>query len=205
MNTSKLVFSLNKTEMIVVEFQDDIDKMHCCSEAPIFFVQGAQKYMLENWTLSFNIPILSSLLNLVLKNELQLHALITKDLGYLYAQYKFYSADRTMLEKIGFVFEQVNGQYSWVGERYLVWAYDMAVWLYNDGNGDIVLELTPVYKGNKFDFDGETDFTQYEQFLRDYKPLFTRTLSREVAQQWLEQANSILRQMTENSERQRSG
>ena len=200
MSTSRIVFSLDKEEKIVIELQDAINRMHCCSEAPIFFVQGDQRYLLEKWMLSFNIPILSSLLNQALQNELPIHQLIMEDLGYSYAQYRFYSADRIMLEKFGFVFEKVDGQYSWIGEKYLLWAYDMAAWLYNDHNGNIVLEITPVYKGNKFDFDGETDFTQYEQFLKDYKPLCIRTIPCEVAQQWLDQANGLLRLIADNTE-----
>ena len=201
MSTSKIVFSLNETEKIVIELHDAINRIHCCSDASIFFVQGVQQYLLEKWMLSFNIPILSSLLSQALKNKLPMHKLIMEDLGYLYAQYRFYSADRIMLGKLGFVFEKVDGQYSWMGEKYLLWAYDMAAWLYNDTDGNIVLELAPVYKGNRFDEEGETDFTDYDAFLKNYKPLFTRVIPRDVAQQWLDQANKILQHIADNVER----
>ena len=41
----------------------------------------------------------------------------------------------------------------------------------------------------------------WQAWHKDYKPLFIRTLPREVAQQWLDQANSILKQITDNIER----
>ena len=141
---------------------------------------------------------LVSLLVKASSNQLLRHESVSSTIGSLFTSYRFYSFDSELSKQQGLVFDEED---EWVGNKHLLFAHDIAVWIYNDQNSEIILEFTPWYKGNYFDDEGETDFTQYEQFLKDYKLLFTRTLPREVGQQWLDQANNILKQIAENTER----
>jgi hypothetical protein len=198
MKNHEIVFTLNKKEKIIVELMEPLVLIGCGQGVPIFFMQGSGKVKIDSDDMRWDMNSLSSLLTAALRNRLTLHESIKENIGYLYAQLVFYGFDRHMAKKQGLIFDEED---EWVGTKHLLFAYDIAIWIYNDQQGAIILEFTPWYKGNYFDFEGETDFTQYEQFLKDYKPLFTRTLPRDVAQQWLDQANSILKQITENSER----
>jgi hypothetical protein len=198
MHRNEILFSLTQTESMVLVLEESLTEVHCCYEAPVFFRGKEGEFLLSDDTVRHHMYKLVSLLTKSLSNGLLCHKSLHLNIGSLFTRYRFYSFDQDMAEKQGLIFDEED---EWVGTKHLLFAYDIAVWIYNDQQSAIILEFTPWYKGNYFDFEGETDFTQYEQFLKDYKPLFTRTLPRDVAQQWLDQANSILKQITENSER----
>lgn len=200
MSAYVIIFQLNELEKIVIEFDDASIMMNCCHEVPIFFIGQSERLQIDCDSVRSCTEHLQCLLLRALNNELQLHHSIQNNIGYLYTQYKFYWYDSSILETMGFVFEDNKGKKRWVGKKHLLFAYDIAVWIYNDSNGNIVLEFTPWYTGNNFDEEGETDFTQYDAFLKSYKPLFTRVISREVAARWLNQANQILQQIADNVE-----
>jgi len=201
MNLYEITFQLNESEKIVIKFGEQAVMMNCCHEVPIFFVGESERLQIDCDSIRSCTQHLQSLLMKALNNELQLHKSVQNNIGYLYTQYKFYWYDSSILETMGFVFEDNKGKKRWVGKGYLLFAHDVAVWIYNDSKEDIVLEFTPWYTGNNFDEEGETDFTQYDAFLKEYKSLFTRIIPRDVAQQWLDQANQILQQIADNVER----
>lgn len=201
MENNNYVFQYNDMESIVIELELPRSEIHCCTEAPIFFYMGDLKFLLENWMISFNVPILSVLLTQALNRQLLLDASIKQDIGYLYAQYRFLTYYQNTLEQTGFLFvDQLNGR-DWIGRKYLAWGHEVALWIYNDVADNIVLEFTPMYKGPKFDQEEEFDTLPFEQFLKTYKPLCTRILASNIAQQWLAQANSILDQIAANTAR----
>ena len=201
MSAHATTFQLSEAEKIVIGLDDQSEMMHCCYEAPVFFVGESERLQIDCDSVRSCMEHLQYLLMKALNNELQLHESIQNNLGYLYTQYKFYWYDSSILETMGFVFEDNKGKKRWVGKGLLLFAHDVAVWIYNDSKKDIVLEFTPWYKGNRFDEEGETDFTNYDAFLKNYKPLFTRVIPRDVAQQWLDQANKILQHIADNVER----
>lgn len=47
----------------------------------------------------------------------------------------------------------------------------------------------------------EPDYIPYEEWIKTYKPYFITTLSRETAQQWLEQAEYIIKIVDDNQRR----
>jgi hypothetical protein len=198
MSLYEIVFKLNELERIVIELDDISVMMDCCCEVPLLFFKGLEKIQIDLDSVRSYMRGLISSLTQALDNQLIPHESIAHDWGLLYAHYSFYCFDRAISKRLGIVLDVKN---NWIGNKHLLFAYDIAVWVYNDVSGAIKLDFTPWYSGNYFDFEGETDFTQYDQFLKDYKPLFTRTIPREIAQQWLDQANSILKQIADNSER----
>jgi len=48
------------------------------------------------------------------------------------------------------------------------------------------------------------DYISFEQFMKTYKPILVAEINRALAQQWLEQANSILQRIAKSVERQRN-
>ena len=198
MHRNEILFTLNTTESIVLFLEKTLAVVHCCYEAPIFFRSEGQEFLLSEDTVRHHMHKLVSLLVKASSNQLLRHESVSSTIGSLFTSYRFYSFDSELSKQQGLVFDEED---EWVGNKHLLFSHDIAVWIYNDQNSEIILEFTPWYKGNYFDDEGETDFTQYEQFLKDYKLLFTRTLPREVGQQWLDQANNILKQIAENTER----
>ncbi len=197
MNEREIILKLNETEKIVIEFEESLNDIHCCSEASIIFYKNSEKIKLESGMLTINLPTLSYLLEHALNNKLPLHKSIKRDIGYLYTQYTFYAYDKNILENMGLIFDKTNDD--WVGIKHLLWAgYNFAIWMYNDKTGAITLEFTPRYKGDYFDPKDSDNFEAYKQFLENYKSYLAITISHETAQRWLTQANYVLKQIDEN-------
>lgn len=200
MNNHEIIFKLNDIEKIVIIPEESLNDIHCCSEALIIFYKNSEKFKLESGMLTVNLPTLSYLLEQALKNKLPLHESIKEDIGYLYTQYTFYAYDKNRLENMGLVFDKIDDD--WVGIKHLLWAgYDFAVWVYNDKNGNIMLEFTPRYKGDYFDPEDSSEFEAYNTFIKNYKSYLTTTISHNTAQQWLAQANALLKQIDDNVQR----
>lgn len=198
MNKPEIILKLNNTQKIVIHLEEPLNEIHCCSDALITFHENNQILKLENNTLTFSLPTLTYLLTKAINNKLPLHKSVEGKIGYQYAQDVFFAYDKNTLEPLGLVFDKNN---DWIGRKYLLWSYDFAVWMYNDKYGNIKLEITSVYKGGYFDPEDSNGVEAYEQFLKNYKSYLTTTISRETAQQWLDQANDILKHIDENIKR----
>lgn len=194
----EIIFKLNDTQKIVITPEESLNDIHCCSRALITFNNGNEILKLEDDTLSHNLHILISLLTDAINNRLPLHNSLKKKIGYLAAQYSFYAYDADKLKKLGLILDKNN---VWIGKNYQLWGWDFAGWIYNDKDGNIILELTPRYKKGWFDPDDTNKTKEYTEFLKNYKSYFTTIIPREVARQWLNQATIILEQINENVER----
>lgn len=192
----EILFILNPQEQIVLALYDPLQEIHCCYRGRIFFVQESESFTIFNDHIRHGMQRLRILLTAALQNELLLDPSINNNLGYLYAQYSFNCFDKNKAEQLGLIFDDQN---NWVGRKYLLWAYNqVALWMYNDDKGSIILEFTPWYTGERYNEEYVSDYTEYEVFLAGYNPLFKRQLSPELAQQWLNQANNILQQIDDN-------
>ena len=69
---------------------------------------------------------------------------------------------------------------------------DLVTWIYNDNKNNIILELTPIWPWH-FDNpeEGET-FITYEKFMKNYQSYLTRIISKDVAEQWVQQCKEAL-------------
>lgn len=205
---NEITFMINEVEKIVFKLDCSIDSINCCSEASIYFIKNNHQFLLDkDDSIRFNLECLVDIIMKALHNELILHKSIINDIGYDYNEYK--------QGKSGFTFEKDKGDDNelWVGYKYLLWGYEEVVWVYNDENLNIILEITPKFL-NKIsessDLEKENVLIEiansvlYEQWIKDYKPFLIRKIPRNVAQQWLDQANQILKQIEENIKRMRS-
>ncbi len=215
MNKHNLIFQLNDTEKIVVELDASIDGVNCCTEAPIVFFQGSKKVILSEDAVRNNMIILSNLLTKALKNKLQLHESITQDIGYLFNQYSDYLCDDTSTVQNNFGYTKLDGRDTWAGNNYSLWNSDLASWIYNDVDGSIIFELTPIYPEDFFYTKNEPPILRqrlrrarqtvpYQEWIKGYAPYLITTIPHNVAQQWLEQADSIVKQIDESTAKLRS-
>jgi len=142
-----------------------------------------------------------------LENELSLDTSINEDIGFMYNQYDYLFWTKDSIVVDDFVHELSETTPVWVGMRYQLWMTKKYVtWLYNDNNGLIIFEVTPLYPFSYRNSSKEQDYITYKKWIKNYKSCLTRTISREVAQQWFEQANKIEIQIADNIERwQREG
>jgi hypothetical protein len=144
MNSHEITFQLNKLEKIIIELHDPLSMVHCCYGAPLFFVTESEKIQIDSADVRYYMRRLQSLLVVALDNQLQLDKSVHDYIGYFYAQCMFYWCDHEIAKEFGLVFDEDN---QWVGCKHLLFAYDIAIWMYNDAHGAIILEFTPWLQG----------------------------------------------------------
>ena len=202
----EIFFNLSTTEKIRIECEDGIQDVHCCYWGHIFFIQEHHSYLLMHDTIMYCQQCFAGILKKVLANKLklhssmQLHGPLNKDIGFCFNESRQSKPD--LVRKV-----EENGEGGgWIGMKYMVWGSKVITWIYNDSDGNIIFELTPSFPGEptyKFDDEPPTpeeiaNSAWYEEWIKSYKPILIRKIPREVAQQWLEQAEEILKTIEDN-------
>jgi hypothetical protein len=215
MKQYNIIFKLSDTERIVLSLKESIDRIHCCYWADIFYVQNNTHYLLMHEVVRYSMDCFVGSLKKVLSNQLKLHPSIEiygslkKDIGYIFNEQR-YGNSKNVIEELEEI-EEGKKYTIWVGYKYMVWAKDVVLWMYNDDVGNIFLEITPCFPGKPTYFDVNESLTneekenlaKYNQWIKGYKPLLIRKVSREIAQQWLIQANKVLSIIEENVKKMR--
>jgi len=121
-------------------------------------------------------------------HKLQLHNLITQDIGYLWNEW--------CQEKLDKAYEKNS---EWIGWKNMVWNSDgggtqaLNTWLYNDSKGKIIFEITPDYNWHDPDAQMNVPFIPYEEFIKNYKPYIIREVPLDIAKIWLAKAKAIIK------------
>lgn len=179
MNKNNIIFPLNESDKIVIALEEPLTVVHCCYQAPLIIYLGEKKYTFPSESIRHMIQCLIHLLEKALQKKLYAHESIT-NLGH--AQNEYYQ------NELSVAYENKE----WVGMHNLLWSGKGAsAWLYNDKNGAITLEITPVYAYPINDSDDE-HYIPYEQWIKNYKTYARKEIPFAVAQEWLKKAKSIL-------------
>ena len=192
MNTSQFIFPFSDHEYIEIKMQSIEDALHCCTQIPmIYHMQSSQEILLSIGSVKNNMYMFAKLLRKALANSLKLDASIHTNIGYLFNQdlYEVQDDVRSTLK-----YEQFGVLEFWVGQSYKLWSYQSASWLYNDNTGTIVFEITPLYIPKNKQFDEEN----YQEFMKNYIPIYTTTISHETAQIFLQKAETILHELEDH-------
>ena len=186
-NTKTIIFPLNNNEHILMELGKPLNKID--SEAPLdripvkIFISNTYLHLTNQWPLDVFYDLKTNLES-ALNNKIQPHSSIKKNLGYLWNQDMHGDASEL-------IFEQKEKQNFWVGLRRLLWSSSnklnpkLSTWLYNDQDGNIILELTPSYRWHFAQPKEGEEFITYEQFMATYQSYLTRIISKEVAERWI--------------------
>lgn len=187
MKNFEIDFVLNSTDRIIVMSPELLEDTNMFTDVSIFLRKaGKSQLLISDYCFHESMYVLRALLVKALNNELLLHPSITDDIGLLFNQ--------DLLDIPGLVYTKWEGLDYWVGNSYLAWYAELATWIYNGRDGEIVLHVTPIYPGYFFDCD-----ISYEQWVASYKPLFTITIPRDIAQRWAHQAGEIVDTIDWNS------
>lgn len=197
MKKYEIIFSLNETEKIVTHYDESLKEFTCCYETPIVFDQNNCKIQLSNDDLLGDMETLAYLLKKALLNKIQLHKSIP-DIGYQYNEYCDFLFNENSQVKRKFAYKKLENSNTWTGNSYELWAYDVISWIYNNLNGQIIFEITPIYAD---DFSEPKEKESLQEWLTHYKPVMTRIIPKHVAQQWLVQAQEIIERIYANNTR----
>jgi hypothetical protein len=194
MNNNDIVFILDDKEKIVIKLKDSIDTIPYFYTVPISFFQEKKQLFSVKEDIDTAIHVFHNLLQKALNKKLNLHTSITKDIGFL--------SNEELQNKPHFVYTELGGRDCWVGNLSLLWADNIyRVWLYNNNDGDIIFEATPVYPHSSPNAKNKPDFIPYEEWIKDYKPFLIRTIPETVAQSWYEQSKILSKEVKKNVKR----
>lgn len=198
----ELIFKLSGLDFIkiVPNYDIDIEYAFLCTEAKVYF-GGLQELYIGEEIIAEIFRSFILRLKKAIKGELQLHEFLTQNLGFIYNEC-FDDRPESMMVEIPNSFNK-----HWVVYDYKMWSgsddnlnYRVATWMYNDKEGNIVLQVTKTYPWFYIE-NGDIerpDFIYYDDFIKNYKPLLTYIIPHEVAILLLEQAEGWMNVFSEN-------
>ena len=171
---NELSLRLNKFESLVFASSELlISKVYSCYELNFFIKKREKKTLIGIGSAGVFVDKFIKVLSLALKNKLKLNRSIIKSLGYYWNEI---FANRE--GKVNLIHEKNDeGVVDWVGLKHYLFdtsADDSCVssWLYNDKDGNIILEITELFKWpikEKYS-EKNKEFSNYINFLNNYKP-----------------------------------
>jgi len=198
MDKNLLHFVLNQREQLIILLENQNDIIDCCYEVSIILNIHDRKIIIGNSTIFVYAELLKNKLTLALSNKLQLDSSITRDLGY------YWNQDINEEHPKLLYLNDKDGKH-WIGIKHFLWGtaggaeQKFAVWLYNDSVGNIIFQVTPLFLGTLVDWDDPLEMRAYQEWMKtSYKPFFTRITPKDIAIQWLNQANLILKNIDDN-------
>lgn len=202
-NDNNIEFNINTEEKLVLEMPISLGKADCCCDAEIYYCnKNHTRVLIASDSIQYNLEILCYLLTKALNTELFLDDSISEDIGLLHNLEAYGNAKNLKYKK------NFDGDQIWVGEQYDLWGaiFDensfLSSWIYNDKNGNIIFELTPFYRKHRFiNNEKPKNIVPYDEWIKNYKPILIRVIPKNVAQQWLNQAQEILKKIEENTAR----
>lgn len=198
------IFNLNKNQKIILDSDFPIEEVLPFDEVIIKF-SYEYSFILTEDCFEYLMNSFKGALNKSLKNQLQLPSFIDEDIGLLWNKELNNTKEWSMSIKDQHIFNNTES----LGE-YILFSTpgntdpSLATWIYNNKNGDIVLEITPQYTGHFDDPKDGENFITYDEFIKNYKPLFITIISPSTAKKWIQQINALLKHAKTNEEKCRT-
>ncbi len=196
MTKYEISFVINDAAKMIIPLKDPIEFLGSIYIEKILLIFNRHKALLSKSAIYHDMLDLTRKLKKALKEEYFLHCSITKDIGYLHNEYLYSS-----INPPDNIFS--NNDHDWIGYSYHLWASNahFDTWIYNAADGSITFEVTPIYPYLFSEPEEEPDYIPYEEWIKTYKPYFITTLSRETAEEWIEQAERIIWMVEFNEKR----
>lgn len=189
MNKELLTFKLNVHASIVIRLNHPDDIIDAGYETRFFLKNYNHQYSIAYNFVRSNITDLQKLLNKALKNQLQLDDNFTHDIGSYWNLY---------LNKDNKI-NNINKNYS-VLRNYLIFDSLFPTFIYNDIDGNIIITVTSLYPHVLSRKKRKPSYGFFLKWMQKYKPIFKVIISKEIAQQWIEQATLIIAEIDKNTE-----
>jgi hypothetical protein len=193
-NNAKLVISMNKQEakrMINFDF------------AQIDYVSDLESITLEIDEILSLMEALIKEIQPCLNGQRILHSSIKKSLGY------YSSKDYKKDNRKDLIYETLsNGFRRWVGVAYQLFDARAGIgipssWLYNDKDGNILLEVSPIYPWLFMKVEPGETFIKYSDWMKEYKPYVVTKIPRDSALEWLKQISKFMKKLDRSDKKYR--
>jgi hypothetical protein len=200
LDDKKIVFRVSEDRSFTIHVSDPIEDIFRYDEVEIQYKGPEGKIRVFNN--DFLICALWALDGLedLLAGKLKLHPSIKQDIGCVWNEYLHSIEDES-----GFEFEpDGDGRPRWVGQKFLAWgaSRSTSTWIYEQDNR-FFIEIAPTYKWHFSDPTPEEqdEYVSHETFIKNYKPLAIIELDKYTAQEWLDQAKSLLKLVKSNDKK----
>ncbi|MBP6870238.1 hypothetical protein KBC04_05120 [Candidatus Babeliales bacterium] len=188
------IFNLAPDKKIIILIEESDEPINADFECQIAFEdQGQRIFITQDSTLDIFISTLHKLLRKGVHQELLLHKSMIENPGYLYNQW-LNEADTNLI----YLTNQYHETY-WVGFKYQLTSHVYTSWIYNNKKGDIIFEMTPIYPASLIDESNPIEVANYKKWMKNYQPVVTEIIPKEIAQQWLAQTTEISATLDKNS------
>lgn len=167
----------------------------CCDWGYFFYIYKGARILLCHQGPYDTFEDLSNLLKKCLTGDHYLQQ-NSQNIGFSYNEYKEDSRRDETIKKdwepfYNHLFTTTNFSAS----------IECASWLYNNEKGEIVFEITPLYKWHNRDPYSIEHYYSYEEFKKDYTPIAQIIISKQDAEQLLIQAEAFMKIFSDNWER----
>ena len=189
MNKNLLTFKLNDHAKIIIQLHHQNDVIDAGYEARLYFIHYNHRLLLSYSFVRTDIGELRKLLNKALNDELQADEIFTQDIGY--------SWNHTLNQKD--ISNGIFGENFDILNYYKPWSAGRCTWIYNNEQGNIVFEITPLYPHTYTYKKRKRSYNYFLKWMQFYKPIYKQIISREIAQQWIDQANQIIAEIDKNT------
>lgn len=137
------------------------------------------------------LKILKSKLQLCLRGTMILHPSIKHPLGY-YETKSYVKGIKKLVYKT-----MPDGNSQWVGDQHKLFEATPGIkipfsWLYNDKEGNIILEISPMYPWHYNDPKSDETFVKYSEWIKNYKPYAITKIPKESAKQWVKDIDKLI-------------
>lgn len=196
MINQQVSFILNSSESITIHITDTLEVLHPYSAVEVTFVSKTKRYILSVDSIVEVFKLFCHKLIYALDNKACLHSSIAEDIGYLW--------NEDLQEKPGLAYVTKENANYWIGLHYLLWSTPgfirplLDTWIYNNSQGEIILEITPTYLWHFRDPKPDEEYISYDEWIKNYKPLLIRTIPREQAIMWQKQTKDVLEILEKN-------
>lgn len=163
-------------------------KNHICKydEIAIIFVNDKKRYTLYQDIILTDLEVFRDILTGVLSNKFEINPLIESDLGLYWNQYLHDLSTKEKTNKMDIT-------------KYLLWCSSpqraYSTWIYNKDDS-IILEINPDYPWHLIDPEDVQRFIPYDEWMKNYKPIFCGKIDKTIIQEWIFQIDRILIEMS---------
>jgi len=191
------LISANLKLVISMDIQE-AKSMTLFSFATITVISGQGKQIINNDEIFYMIEQLYKQLTLCLKQPLLLHESIQNSIGFYQNTYYQDSQDPKLIHET-----LPNGYRRWVGYRYML--FDAisgrgipASWLYNNQNGDTVLEISQIYPWDSPESLHYENFIPYQAWIKTFAPDVVISIQKETIETWVKQLELFMQDIQRN-------
>jgi hypothetical protein len=189
MNKELLTFILNNHAKIIIQLHYPEDIIDASYDTRLYFIYYNHRYLLSYFCLRSNISEFKKILNKALNNKLQLTEYFAQNIGYYW---------NNALNKKN-TSEKFGADY-YALKYYTPWYSDQCIWIYNDQYKNIILEITPLYPYTYAYKKRKPSYNYFLKWMQKYKPIYKQIISKDIVQQWIDQATEILNEIDKNTE-----